>query len=161
MSAKNASIICVGNRFVESDNIGPRVYDCLAQRGVPGDVSLIDGGLMGLDLLRFVEGVRRVVFVDALHGFAPPGRPVVLDRCAALEERPTQYGHGDGLACLLRMLPAVCENHLPDITLIGAESPIGPDVVERLADMALSIATRERYEWGPDTGIDTARPGAS
>ena len=139
-------IICVGNRFVESDEIGPRVYDYLARRGVPGTVSLIDGGLMGLDLVRFVEGARRVVFVDALPGFAPPGRPVVLDCSEALGERPTGYGHDGGLACLLRMLPAVCESRLPEIVVVGAESPIGPDVVEQLGDMALSIATGDSYE---------------
>ncbi len=154
MSAKSTRIICVGNRLVESDNVGPRVYDCLARRDMPGDVSLIDGGLMGLDLLRFVEGVRRVVFVDALHGFAARGRPVVLDHSAALAERPARYGHDDGLAYLLRMLPAVCDSDLPEISLVGAESPIGPDVVEQLADLALSIATRGRYERGTDTAVD-------
>jgi hydrogenase maturation protease len=136
-------IICVGNRFAESDEIGPRVYDYLARRGMPGTVSLIDGGLMGLDLLRFVEGARRVVFVDALSGFAPPGRPAVLDGSAALGERPMGYGHDGGLAHLLSLLPAVCESGLPEVFLVGAESPIGPDVVEQLGDMALSIATGE------------------
>ena len=122
-------IICVGRRFVESDEIGPRVYDYLARREMPGTVSLIDGGLMGLNLLRFVEGSQRVVFVDALPGFAPPGRPVVLDGCEDLGERPPGYGHDGGLACLLRMLPAVCESDLPEIVLVGAGPPIGPEVV--------------------------------
>ena len=136
-------IICVGNRLVGSDEIGPRVCDYLARRGMPGTVSLIDGGLMGLDLLRFVEGARRVVFVDALPGFAPPGRPVVLDCSKALGEQPTGYGHDGGLACLLRMLPAVCESGQPEVFLVGAEPPIRPDVVEQLGVMALSIATGE------------------
>lgn len=160
MSAKSTRIICVGNRFVESDNVGPQVYDCLARRDMPGDVSLIDGGLMGLDLLRFVEGARRVVFVDALDGFAPPGRPVVLDHRAALEERPAGYGHDGGLACLLRMLPAVCGNDLPEIALVGAEPPIESPVVGQLANMALSIATGEKHERGYNTAIDPAQPGA-
>ena len=145
-SGEDKRIICVGNRFVESDEIGPRVYEYLARRDLRGTVSLIDGGLMGLDLLRFVEGARRVVFVDALPGFAPAGRPVVLYYSEALGERPTGYGHDGGLACLLRMLPAVCESELPEIVLVGAESPVGPDVVEQLGEMALSIATGERYE---------------
>ena len=152
-------IICVGNRFVDRDDLGPKVYDYLARRDMPQAVSLIDGGLMGLDLLRFVEGARRVVFVDALHGFAPPGRPVVLDGSAALGERPIGYGHDGGLACLLRMLPAVCEGDLPEIALLGAEPPIGPDVVEQLAHMALSIATGEGYGRERNTAIDAPQPG--
>lgn len=138
-------IICIGNRFVESDAVGPRVYDCLARREMPKAVSLIDGGLMGLDLLRCVDGARRVVFVDALTGFAPPGQPVVLDCSTAVEERPAEYGHDGGLEYLLRALPTVCESALPEIVLVGAEPPAAPDVVEQLADMALSIATGEAW----------------
>jgi len=153
-------IICVGNRFVESDDTGPRVYDSLARRDLPSAVSLIDGGLLGLDLLRFVEGARRVVFVDSPHGFAPPGRPVVLDRSVALDEQPAGYGHDGGLACLLRMLSAVYGSDPAEIFLVGAEPPVGPDAVEQLADVALSIATGETYGWERNRAIDAAQPGA-
>jgi hydrogenase maturation protease len=133
-------IICAGNRYVPQDDIGPRVFDCLSRRDLPADVCVIDGGLMGLDLLRFVEGARRVVFVDALQGFAPPDLTVVLGHRAALEERPAAYGHDGGLACLLRMLPAVCGEALPEIALVGSEPPAGEDLIEKLADLSLRIA---------------------
>ncbi len=152
-------IICIGNRFVESDDLGPRVHDYLARQDMPEGVSLIDGGLLGLDLLRFLEGARRVVFVDALRGFAPQGRPVVLDHMSALEAQPARYGHDGGLACLLRMLPAAFGSDLPQIALVGAEPPVGPDVVEQLADMALSIATGERYGRERHTTTDAVQPG--
>jgi len=159
MSAKNTVIICVGNRHMNDDDLGPRVYDSLARREIPGDVSLIDGGLMGLNLLGIVEGAGRVVFIDVLQGFAPPGRPVVLDRASALEERPASYGHNGGLTYLLRMLPAVCQSDLPEIALIGAEPPIAPECVDEIADMAMSIATGERYGRERSTTIDAAQPG--
>ena len=159
MNAKSSSIICIGNRFVDSDSVGPRVYDCLSHRSMPQRISLIDGGLLGLNLLRFVEGVSRVVFVDALEGFAPAGQPVVLNHSTALEERPVSYGHEGGLAYLLRMLTAVCGDDLPEIAVVGAESPISPDIVVQLADIALSIATGERDGWGQITAIDPAQPG--
>ncbi len=149
-------IICIGNRFVQSDDIGPRVHDCLARRILPEDVSLIDGGLMGLDLLRFLGGTRRVVFVDTLAGFSQPGRIVVLDHHTALAGQTAPYGHGGGLAFLLHMLPAVCGRELPEIALVGAAWPVAPDVVERLADTALSIAVGEKHERGRDTGVDIA-----
>ena len=158
---KKSRIICVGNRLVESDTIGPRVYDFLAQRTMPENVSLIDGGLGGLDLLRYVEGAGCVVFVDSLLGFAPPGCPVVLDSCAGMEERPAGYAHGSGLSWLLRMLPAVCESDLPEIAIVGAESPITPEIVAQLAETALSIATGERYEREFDTRISAVEPGTS
>ncbi len=55
---------------------------------------------------------------------------------------------------------AACESDLPEIALVGAEPPIGPDVVEQLADMALSIATGERYGRERNTAIDAPQPGA-
>ncbi len=159
MNSKRANIICVGNPFVESDNLGRRVYDCLARQNLPGDIALIDGGLGGLDLLRFVEGVRRAVFVDAVNGFAPPGQPVILDHAAVLAERPAAFGHSGGLAYLLRILPAVCGDNLPEISLVGAESPVESDVVGQLADIALSIATGGRNERGRNAAIVPAQPG--
>ncbi len=98
---------------------------------------------MGLDLLQFVEGAGRVIFVDALHGFGFPGRPVVLGPGTALEDSCPAYGHDDGLGYLLRMIPSVCESELPEIVLLGAEPPVGPEVVKQLAAMALSMATGE------------------
>ncbi len=159
MSVKGTAIVCIGNRYVKSDDLGPRVYDSLARRGVPEDVLLVDGGLMGLDLLRFTEGRRRVIFVDALHGFAPPGCPVLLDRSTALEERPAVFGHDGGLAYLLRMLPAICGKDLPDIAVVGAEPPIGPDLVAELADLALSTATGEKDGRKRNRSTDAAQPG--
>ncbi len=143
MIVKGTAIICIGNRYVDSDDLGPQVYDYLSRRDIPEDVLLVDGGLMGLDLLRFTEGRRRVIFVDVLSGFAPPGRPVLLDRSMALEERPAGFGHDAGLAYLLRMLPAIYGRDLPEIAVIGAEPPIRSDLVAELADLALSTATGE------------------
>ncbi len=160
MSVKGTAIICVGNRYADSDDLGPRVYDYLARRDIPENVLLVDGGLMGLDLLRFAEGGRRVVFVDALHGFAPPGCPVLLDHSQALEERPVGFGHDGGLAYLLRMLPAICGKDLPEIAVVGAEPPIGSDLVAELADLALSAATGEMYERERNRSTDAAQPGA-
>lgn len=141
---KKSRIICVGSRLVESDAIGPHVYDFLARRSLPENVSLMDGGLAGLDLLRYVEGMDCVVFVDSLVGFAPPGCPVVLNRSAAIEEMPAGYAHDGGLTWLLRMLPAVCESDLPEVAIVGAEWPVTPEVAEQLAETALNIATGDR-----------------
>ena len=38
-------IICLGNPFLESDSLGPRVFAELAGRELPAEVELIDGGL--------------------------------------------------------------------------------------------------------------------
>ena len=73
-----ARIICVGNRHVRRDDFGPRVYDCLAAQPLPAALDIVDGGLAGLDLLRYLEDGRRVVFVDTVEGFTASGKIVVL-----------------------------------------------------------------------------------
>jgi hypothetical protein len=84
---------------------------------------------------------------------------VILDPAAALQCQPVSYGHNNGLGYLLRMLPAVCENGLPEIVLIGAEPPVGPEGVDKIGDMALRIAMGERHGRECNTAIDAAQPG--
>lgn len=135
-------IICIGNRYVPEDAIGPFVYERLRRSPLPDDVELIDGGLAGLNLLRLLEGAKRVVFVDRTVGLGAVDEIVVLDaaRVAALAEGPFQ--HSAGLPYLLRMLPAVCEGPLPEIWLVGveAENPEEERTIDEAASLALKLA---------------------
>ncbi len=133
------AVICLGNRFVPGDDAGCRVYDSLSATAAPRDIDVIDGGLCGLDLLRLVEGRRRVVFVDAVAGMAEAGGIVVLNReqTAAYAGR---YGHGAGLPYLLRLLPQVCETPLPDIALVGVEIPADTPAIRALAQRCMEVA---------------------
>ena len=118
-------IICVGNRYVPGDDAGPRVYDYLLQQALPENAELIDGGLAGLNLLCFVEGSQRVIFVDAVHGFGEPGQvlkiiPLSSDK-SEIRGSSTRFDHASGLQYLLDILPAVCEGEPPEILVIGIE----------------------------------------
>jgi hydrogenase maturation protease len=115
-------IICVGNRFEPSDSVGPLVHDLLAGRELPPDVELIDGGLAGLDLLRFVDGAERVVFVDAMDAIVRPARVVVLGLDEAAECIRQPYDHAGGLAYLLGALPHVCEVAVPEVIVVGVQT---------------------------------------
>jgi hydrogenase maturation protease len=133
------AVICLGNRYVPGDDAGCRAYDCLAAMAVPQDIEVVDGGLCGLNLLRLVEGKRRVVFVDAVAGLAESGSIVVLNReqAAAYAGR---YGHGAGLPYLLRLLPQVCEAPLPEIALVGLEGTADTPATRALAQRCLEVA---------------------
>jgi hydrogenase maturation protease len=134
-----AAVICLGNRFVAGDDAGCRVFDHLTGSALPEGIELVDGGLCGLDLLRLVEGRRRVVFVDAVAGMARPGDIAVLGReqiaaCAG------SYGHGAGLPYLLQLLPQVCAAPLPEIALVGAEGSLDEAAIHALAQRAMEVA---------------------
>lgn len=139
-------IICVGNRFVPQDAAGPAVYSLLRAGELPAGVELIDGGIAGLDLLRWVEGARRVVFVDALC--EPPGREVgagvVLLTCEEVAARAGMepggaYGHAAGLSALLRLIPAVCSPP-PEVLVVGVRAKYGEAAPPAALDLAAARA---------------------
>lgn len=132
-------IICVGNRFRPEDSAGPMVYDHLVKGKLPEDVAVIDGGLAGLNLLRFIEGAERVVFVDAVTGFRTPRGVIILDMGNAAKNTDTTYGHGSGLAYLLRIFPKIHEGKLPEILVVGIESGTDPDNIAQAAQISLEI----------------------
>lgn len=133
------AVICLGNRYVPGDDVGCRVFDHLTGISTPPEVEIIDGGLCGLDLLRLVEGKRRVVFADAVKGMAEPGEPVVLNR-EQVAGYAGRYGHAAGLPYLLQLLPLVCCTPLPEIALVGAEGAVDERTVRILAKRCMEIA---------------------
>jgi hydrogenase maturation protease len=133
-------IICVGNRFRRNDSAGPLVYDYLAGTWLSEELELIDGGLAGLDLLRFVEGSERVVFVDAVTGFGDSRCVVVLDGEEGARYAGASYDHYGGLSYLLRMLPAVLEGAMPEIFIVGVQGSPDSRAIAHAADTAMKVA---------------------
>ncbi len=134
-------IICVGNRFHAQDAAGPAVYDRLASHSIPDDVEVIDGGLAGLDLLRFVEDAERVVFVDAVIGLSGTVGVVILDRADACRyAAAAAYGHAAGLTYLLQALPHVCEGAIPEVHLVGIEGDADDETIRVAAELSVSVA---------------------
>ena len=139
-----ARIICVGNRFVDGDDTGPQVYDRLSHMALPPDVDIVDGGLLGLNLLRFAEGADRLVFVDSVSGFGREGEVLVLDAMEAADGMAASYGHSCGLAYLLRVLPGVCEGRMPQVLLVGVEGSATEPMISRAADISIKLAEGEK-----------------
>ena len=72
-------VVGVGNILLRDDAIGVRVVDrlcALAEHdpvALPADTRLVDGGTLGLDLLRTVRGARGLVIIDAMALGDPVG----------------------------------------------------------------------------------------
>ena len=135
-------IVCVGNRYRPEDSAGPMVYDQLVSDRLPRDIEVIDGGLAGLNLLRFMHGADRVVFIDAVNGFRPSGGVIVLDAEDASKNADAIFGHSAGIAYCLRVLPEVHDGKLPEIFVVGIEGTPDPDKILKAAEISLKIATQ-------------------
>jgi hydrogenase maturation protease len=133
-------IICIGNAFQDGDSAGAQVLAWLANARLPEGLEVVDGGIMGLDLLRLVETSERVAFVDAVSGFALPGAVITLEG-KSLDEIATEgYGHSGGFSYLLRALPYLLKPPIP-VCLIGLEPPFPECAIEQAGRLALAFAT--------------------
>jgi len=144
-------IICVGNPFVDSDNLGPRVYAELTRTTLPDGVELIDGGLAGLDLLRFV-GDGDLVFVDAVQGFGNPGDLIVLtqaklEKALLVGQTPLRYDHAAGLTYLLHVIPVLYPGIPAKLWLVGKElghEPFTDEDIQQVAAACLQLVCGEQ-----------------
>ena len=75
--SKRFAVICVGNKLMMDEGIGPAVYDALiADYDIPPNVNLYDVGCMSLDMLPFVRDCDFLISVDAVDGTDEPAGTV-------------------------------------------------------------------------------------
>lgn len=62
------AVLCVGNRLMLDDGLGPAVYDVLQDRHLPAEVDVFDVGCMTMDMVDVVRDYDWIVSVDAVDG---------------------------------------------------------------------------------------------
>lgn len=141
MSAPDGAhaVIGVGNVLLGDDGAGVRVVEILRHRVgageacVPPGTRLIDGGTLGLDLVRHLDGVRGLVVVDAGDRGTAAGTVTVRRGeealAAATADGAAAHGIGEMLtaARLLGALPrsvAIVEIAAGEITPRVGLSPV-------------------------------------
>lgn len=69
------AVLCVGNRLMLDDGLGPAVYDAVQEDyDLPDNVDLYDLGCLTLDMLNAVRDYDLIITVDAVDGTdAAPG----------------------------------------------------------------------------------------
>lgn len=68
------TVLGVGNILMQDEGFGVRVVErLLAGYSFPGNVEVLDGGTLGMELLRFLVGTDKLILVDAINGHLPPG----------------------------------------------------------------------------------------
>ncbi|MDO9068960.1 MAG: HyaD/HybD family hydrogenase maturation endopeptidase, partial [Deltaproteobacteria bacterium] len=134
-------ILGIGNLVMSDDGIGVRVVQELQKRyRFPGNVTVMDGGTLGLDLLPNLENVTNLILVDAVETGGLPGTCVRLfgqELPIALETKisPHQMGLKDLLAVSELM------GHSPrEMVLIGVQ----PGSIEM--DTELSVEVEAQLE---------------
>jgi len=145
-------VLGLGNTLHSDDGIGPQAIERLrSDPRVPGDVSLIEGGTLGLELLTYIWDCSTLMVLDAVDVGQPPGTLVRMSS----QELQTLPGKGSvhqlGVADLLVAL-RVLANRTPEVVLLGVQpasiewgtelSPAVAAVLPALADAAVAEVCR-------------------
>src|SRR5512139_197144 len=118
----NTLVLGIGNLIMTDDGVGVRVVQQLAEKyRFPPGVRLLDGGTLGLDLLPQLEGVERLLIVDAVEAGGPPGTTLrltgeAIPRLFQTKLSPHQMGLQDLLA--VAELQGYCP---PEMVLWGVQ----------------------------------------
>ena len=116
-------VLGVGNVLMRDEGVGVHVAREIArgQPSIGGDVRVVDGGTLGLDLLPLIADARALVLIDAVNLSAEPGTVSVL-RGEAVHGAlgghlsPHQVGLGD-LVAVGRLTGALPER----VVLVGVQ----------------------------------------
>lgn len=148
-------VLGLGNAVMSDDGFGPRaVAELTRKHAFPDEVTVLDGGTLGLDLLPRFEGVSRLLILDAVDMGAPPGTLFRLEG----EEVPRAFAtklsvHQMGVQDLLAV--AELQGNLPaELVAIGVQPgsiEVGIDFtpdVERAIPEVLRTIEEELTRWG-------------
>ena len=147
-------VIGCGSILRGDDAVGPILVRHLWEQGVPGHVTLVDGGTAGMDVAFKMRGARKVLIVDASLTGADPGTIYRIPG-DELEDLPAIDGihmhmfRWDHALSFGRWLLA--DEYPDDITvfLIEIESTTpGAELTERVERAMHEVGELLRTEWG-------------
>jgi hydrogenase maturation protease len=145
-------LIGLGNILLRDEGVGVHAVEALRKNfDFPEDVRLLDGGTLGLDLLPFIEGMEKILFIDAVDLRKEPGTIAIIED----EDLPSFLApklslHQVGLSDLL-FASSFMGMRPSKITLIG----IQPHKIE--VGLTLSATVTENFEKFLNTILEELR----
>jgi hydrogenase maturation protease len=145
-------VLGLGNTLHSDDGIGPQAIERLrSDPRVPADVSLIEGGTLGLELLTYIWDCSYLLVLDAVDVGQPPGTLVRMSS-QELQTLPGKASaHQLGVADLLVAL-RVLANRTPEVVLLGVQpastewgTELSAAVLPALADAAVAEVWRRPH----------------
>ncbi len=66
-------VVGIGNLLCRDEGIGVHVIEKMKEMELPGDVELLDIGTSTMDLISYLDGVKKMVVIDAMKAGGIPG----------------------------------------------------------------------------------------
>ncbi|MBP5199972.1 MAG: HyaD/HybD family hydrogenase maturation endopeptidase [Schwartzia sp.] len=154
LAPPRVTVLGVGNVLLTDEGFGVRVAEFLdAAYEFPDDVQVLDGGVLGMELLRFVTGTEKLLILDALKegGADEKCRRLAGDEVKA-HFREKLSAHEIGVQDVLTFLE-VTGKPVGEVVVIGAEPKsleagltLSPEMEPRVAEAA-KMAAEELSRW--------------
>ncbi len=149
------AVLGVGNILLSDEGFGVRVVQHLVKwYDFSPQIRIIDGGTLGWDLLNFLQGVEKLILVDAIDGKAVPGTFFVLrdDEVKAYFKRKVS-GHEAGIQEVLAWFE-IKGKPIKNITVVGVQ-PLSLEtgleltpLIQNLVPKTVEEVIRELKKWG-------------
>ncbi|MGA9753686.1 MAG: HyaD/HybD family hydrogenase maturation endopeptidase [Desulfobaccales bacterium] len=149
------TLIGLGNLLLRDEGIGIHAIRALEARYLmPPGLEIVDGGTAGLDLLPYIEGRDRVIFVDAVNFRKEPGCIGVLEN----QEIPALFTSKDSLHHL-GLIDVLAAAQLLDVApreicLIGIQPHIIEtglelsELLQAILPLLLACILAKLQDWG-------------
>lgn len=137
-------VLGVGNLLYSDDGLGIRVVEFLKERyDFPDNVTLVDGGVLGINLLGVISHAHHLIVVDTIMDKGEPGDLHRLegDRIPSRILGKNSLHQVDLLEAL-----TLCQalDHVPETVIVGAEpsdlATLNPELTPLLAARVEDVA---------------------
>jgi hydrogenase maturation protease len=148
-------VLGVGNTLMGDEGVGVHVIErLLAGYKIPEEVHVLDGGVLGMGLLYYLEGIENLLLVDAVETRKDPGTIIRLEddevpAFLSMKISPHQVGVPDMLAAskFIDLYPKriVLWGIQPQILDMGLDmSPL----IESKVDILVTNVLEQLKVWG-------------
>ncbi|MDD2922563.1 MAG: HyaD/HybD family hydrogenase maturation endopeptidase [Anaerolineales bacterium] len=148
-------VLGVGNTLMSDEGVGVHVIErLLAGFVIPEEVQVLDGGVLGMDLLYYLEGIENLLLIDTVETRKEPGTIIRLENdevpaFLSMKISPHQVGVPDMLAAsrLMDLYPKriVLWGIQPEWLDMGLDvSPL----VESKIDILVHNVVAQLKDWG-------------
>lgn len=129
MATENSiTLLGVGNILLSDEGVGVHVVNEMRQDYTfTPEINIVDGGTMGMELLSYMRGMKKLLLVDAVQGGEAPGTVYeFLHQETEIYFTEHISVHEVGMQDILR-IRALQEDPLDDAVVIGVE-PMSLDI---------------------------------
>ncbi|WP_319522121.1 HyaD/HybD family hydrogenase maturation endopeptidase [uncultured Desulfosarcina sp.] len=141
MNSEHVMILGVGNILLSDEGFGIRVVEALEERyDFPDNVSVIDGGVLGINLMGIISEADQLIVVDVIRNGGQPGDLYRIDG-EAIPERIRAKNSLHQIDFLESLTLCQALDKVPETVIVGIE----PKDIETLS-VDLTAATADRID---------------